>query len=258
MRAGVAVCVWGLASVPGAVHAQSGATGIARPAFPGAQAPAPASANDEDEAEPRLSLATEADRDAWKRGGFRLGLGVVYGRLVGIDGAPSGRLLGATIRLGLRLDPDWSVIASLQYASASAAGGLSGLRFAGTIDPTWHVTTHLSLAVGFGFGGIVEGSTSRPDIPPTPSTLGASYTLPSPSPPLPTCSGVGVAGLLRAEWSFVLVPRATTAISLEGIAQWTGCADDTGLVEPDTAQSIVRRQWWPHVGVVGGWGVMWR
>ena len=33
-----------------------------------------------------------------------------------------------------------------------------------------------------------------------------------------------------------------------GLGQWTGCVDDTGRVEPDTGQAIVRRQWWPHVG----------
>ena len=220
--------------------------------------PVPLVAPADDEGPPRLSLPTEADRDAWKRSGFRLGLGLTYGRLVGLGGAPSGRLLGPTIRLGFRLDADWSIMASLQYASASASGGLSGLRFAGTIDPTWHVGRHLSLAVGFGFGGIVEGSTGRPEIDPQPSTLGSSYTFPSANPPLPSCSGVGATGLLRAEWAFVLGPRALTSLSLEGLGQWTGCVADTGVVEPDTGQAIVRRQWWPHVGVTGTWGVMWR
>jgi hypothetical protein len=224
-------------------------------------APAPAaaaSAPKEDDGPPRLSLPTEADRDAWKRSGFRLGLGVAYGRLVGLQGAPSGRLLGATIRLGLRLDADWSILASLQYASASAAGGLSGLRFAGTIEPTWHATSHLSLALGLGFGGIVEGPTGRPDIAPLPNTLNTSYTFPSAGPPLPSCSGVGPAGLARVEWSFVLGPRAMTSFAVEAVGQWTGCVSDTGLVEPDSGQSIVRRQWWPHVGATGNWGIMWR
>src|SRR5258706_14355463 len=99
-------------------------------------------AKDED-GEPRLSLPTESDREAWLRSGFRLALGLTYGSLRGLDGAPSGRLLGPTIRFGIRLDRDWSILASFQYASASAAGGLSGLRFAGTIDPTWHATRHL-------------------------------------------------------------------------------------------------------------------
>ncbi|HEY2729140.1 MAG TPA: hypothetical protein VGK52_04310 [Polyangia bacterium] len=220
--------------------------------------PAAAPAVKDDEGEPRLSLPTEADRDAWKRSGFRLALGLTYGRLVGLEGAPSGRLLGPTIKFGIRLDPAWSILASFQYASASAAGGLSGLRFAGTIDPTWHATEHLSLAVGLGFGGIVEGRTGRPDISPLPSTIDTSYTFPSPSPPLPSCSGVGAAGLVRAEWSIVLGPRAATSLGLEGLGQWTGCSDDTGRVEPDTGQAIVRRQWWPHAGVTGTWSVTWR
>ena len=78
--------------------------------------------------------------------------------------------------------------------SASEPGGLSALRFAGTIDPTWHATGTSSLALGLGFGGIVEGGSSRPDVDPLPSTIETSYTFPSASPPLPGCSGVGVGG----------------------------------------------------------------
>lgn len=219
--------------------------------------PAPVTLN-ESEGEPKLSLPTEADRDAWRRSGFRMGLGVAYGDLVGLEGAPSGRLLGFLLRLGVRLDGDWSLLASLQYARASAAGGLDGLRFAGTIDPTWHVTRHLSLAVGLGFGGIVEGSTSRPDVMPLPGTLANSYTFPSPGPPLPSCSGVGVAALARAEWTIVLGPRSATSFALEADGQWTGCADDTGHVDLDTGQAIVRRQWWPHTGGTVQWGFTWR
>jgi uncharacterized membrane protein YfcA len=254
------VCLSSLMTLPaGAAPAQM-ATPTPTGTPPGSQIPAPPMevSKTDDEGPPRLSLPTEADRDAWKRSGFRLALGLGYGRLVGINGAPSGRLLGAIVRLGLRLDADWSVLASFQYASASAANGLSGLRFAGTIDPTWHATAHLSLAVGLGFGGIVEGRTSRSDIAPLPSTIDSSYTFPSSNPPLPSCSGVGVAGLARAEWTIVLGPRAATRFVLEGIGQWTGCVDDTGTVEPDTGKAIVRRQWWPHVGGTGSWEIMWR
>jgi hypothetical protein len=224
---------------------------------PTATAPSPSPSRD-DEGEPRLSLPTERDRDAWTRPGFRLSLGGIYGRLVGLEGAPSGRLLGATIRLGLRLDASWSVLASFQYAGASAPGGLSGLRFAGTVDPTWHATRHLSLALGLGFGGIVEGSTGRPDVDPLPNTIETSYTFPSASPPLPSCSGVGVAALARAEWTIVLGPRSATNLGIEAVGQWTGCVQDTGRVEPDTGQAIVRRQYWPHVGGVGTWSITWR
>jgi hypothetical protein len=221
----------------------------------GADTPTPAG---DDDGEPRLSLPTEADRDAWQRSGFRLALGLTYGQLQGLGGAPSGRLIGPTVRFGLRLDEDWSLLMSFQYEAASSPGGLGGLRFAGTIDPTWHVTRRLALAFGLGFGGIVEVQTSRPDVTPLPDSLSTSYTFPSASPPLPACSGVGASGLLRAEWSWVLGPRSATSLALEGLGQWTGCTEDTGKIERDTGQSIVRKQWWPHAGVTGTWSVMWR
>ena len=221
-------------------------------------AAAPPVTPDDSEPEPKLSLATEADRDAWRRPGFRMGLGVSYGDLVGLEGAPSGRLLGFLLRLGIRLDPDWSLLASLQYARASTAGGLDGLRFSGTLDPTWHVTSHLSLAVGLGFGGIVEGSTSRPDVTPLPGSLMNPYTFPGPGPPLPSCSGVGASTLARAEWTIVLGPRSATSFGIEAVGQWTGCSEDTGLSNKDTGQAIVRRQWWPHTGGTVQWGFTWR
>jgi hypothetical protein len=231
-----------------------------QPAAAAAAAAPPAAASappKDDEGEPRLSLPTEADRDAWLRSGFRLSLGLTYGRFYGLEGAPSGRLLGPTVRLGLRLDRDWSIVASFQYTTVASADALHGLRFAGTIDPTWHVTRHLSVALGLGFGGIVGGRYGM-DIPPLPSTLGASYTFPSPSPSLPSCSGVGAAGLARVEWSWVMGARSAMGLGLEGLGQWTGCVDDTGRVEPDTGQAIVRRQWWPHAGVTGTWSITWR
>ena len=233
------------------------------PAIPPAPVPvAPATpvsaSSKDDEGPPRLSLPTQSDRDAWLRGGFRLSLGLTYGRLVGLEGAPSGRLLGPTIRVGLRLDADWSLLASFQYTGASAPGTLSGLRFAGTLDPTWHVTRHLSLALGLGFGGLVEGFSGRNDPEPNGGAISTSYTFPNASPPLPTCSGVGVAALARAEWTIVLGPRTATVFSLEGLGQWTGCVEDTGRVEPDSGKSIVRRQFWPHTGAVGTWSFIWR
>jgi len=232
---------------PQASPAAGSGPGAAPPQIPG-----------DDDPEPKLSLPLEADREAWQKSGFRFGLGVVYGQFHGLDGAPSGRLRGFLLRLGIRLDADWSVYTSFQYALASSAGGLSGLRFAGTLDPTWHVTPHLSLSLGLGFGGIVEGGASRPDVEPLPSTLNTSYTFPSATPPLPSCSGVGVAGLGRLEWAIVLGPRSATSLMVEATGQWTGCVADTGRVEPDTGQAIVRRQWWPHVGLTAAWGISWR
>jgi hypothetical protein len=182
----------------------------------------------------------------------------VYGQLVGLRGAPSGRLIGPIVRVGLRLDDQWSVAASFQYAAASQAGGLSGLRFAGTLDPIWHVTPSLSVAAGFGFAGIVEGRTGRIDAAPLPSTIETSYTFPDARMPVASCSGVGAAGLVRLEWAYVLGPRAQTSLGVEVVGQWTGCVDATGRNEPDTGVAIVRRQYWPHTGVTLGWGIAWR
>jgi hypothetical protein len=208
---------------------------------------------------PRLSLPTESDRALWQKPGFRFGLGLVYGRFYGIGGPPDYQMIGPTIRGGLRLDEAWSLMGSLQYLYATGAAGAKGLRFAGTIEPTWHATSHLSLAAGIGFGGIVEQGSSRPGPDhPQPGTLDSSYTFPNASPPLSACNGVGVAGLLRAQWLFVMGPRSSTGLALQFDGQWTACVDDTGRLEPDTATSIVRRQWWPHLGGSLTWEIQWR
>lgn len=243
-------------AAPAAAAAPASSTPAA--ASPASPAASPA-ASDDDDGPARLSLPTEADRAAWQRTGFRLGLAVSYGWLAGVDGAPSGRLLGGALRVGLRLDRDWSLLATMQYQAASATGGLAGLRFAGTIEPTWHVTPSVSVALGVGFGGIVEGrGTGRADVDPLGSTLDTSYTFPDASTPLPRCSGVGAAALVRGEWSYVLGPRTATAVALELDGQYTRCVDATGRVEPDTARPIERRQYWPHAGAALTWGITWR
>lgn len=210
----------------------------------------------DEEGTPKLSLPTQADREAWQTSGFRLGLGMEYGRMIGLRGAPSGRLLGAVLHAGLRLDKDWSLLATFRYGSASASGQLSALRFAGTVDPTWHVTPSLALAMGFGFGGLVEGSTSRTDNPMQATDV--SITLPSSNPPVSSCTGVGVAGLARATYSIVMGPRSTFNIEAEIFGQYTSCQGRRPTVEPDTAQPIVRTQYWPHTGATLGLGFAWR
>jgi hypothetical protein len=218
----------------------------------------PALADDDEDGAPRLSLPTEADRAAWQRSGFRLALGGGYGQLVGLGGAPSGRLLAAKLRAGLRLDAKWSLYVAFEYARARESGGLSGLRFSGTIDPTYHVTPNFAVSLGLGFGGIVEGRTGRMDADPLPSTLETSYTFPDASDPIARCQGVGAAGLVRAEWGYVLGPRMRVYVAAEAIGQWTGCVNDTNRFEPDTGKAIVRRQYWPHTGGTLSLGVMWR
>jgi len=206
----------------------------------------------------RLSLPTESDRAAWRKPGFRLQLGASFGDLQGLGGAPSGLVYGALLRIGMRLDERWSILGSFQYAGASGASGLSGLRFLGTLEPTWHVLPNVSLAVGLGFGGIVESRTNRADPEPLRDTLDTSYTFVDASHPLARCSGVGVAALTRADYMFVIGPRASTGLALEVSGQWTGCVDSGERVEPDTGRPIVRRQWWPHLGGTIAWVIAWR
>jgi hypothetical protein len=243
--------------------APAATTALAPPGAATALAPASgptvfASPAADDDGPPRMSLPTESDRAVWKKPGFRFGLGVIYGRFFGINGPPNVQLIGPTIRLGIRLDERWSLMGSFQYLYETGASGLRGLRYAGSIEPTWHATEHLNLGVGIGFGGLVETGSSRRNPPPDPTTLETSYTFPDARTPLPACDGVGVAGLLRAEWLYVLGPRSSTGLALEADGQWTGCVDDTGRTEPDTAQPIVRRQWWPHFGGSLAWVILWR
>jgi hypothetical protein len=241
-------------TAPAATPAPAGV--VVEPA-PG-PAPKPATPVFDEDPPPRLSLPTESDRELWRKPGFRFGLGLVYGRLYGVGGPPDANLIGPTIRLGVRLDEAWSLMGSLQYLYGLKSGKMNGLRFAGTIEPTWHATRHLSLAIGLGFAGLVEPSTLRPDPDPKGSTLDSSYTFPSARTPLPSCTGVGAAGLLRGQWLMVMGPRMSTGLALQFDGQWTGCVDDTGRVEPDSATPIVRRQWWPHLGGSLTWEIQWR
>jgi hypothetical protein len=222
------------------------------------QAVKAAPTDDDDNARSVFSLPTETDRAAWRKLGFRLMLGAAYGELFGLGGASSGRFIGPIVRLGVRLDERWSLLGTLQYLFVTSSNGLSGIRYSGTLEPTWHVTEHFSLAAGLGFGGIVEENAHGTDPEPLPSTLDTSYSFPNARTPLPSCSGVGVAALVRGDYLFVLGPRSSTGAGLELDGQWTGCIDETGRVEPDTATPIVRRQWWPHVGVFVSWMFAWR
>jgi hypothetical protein len=206
------------------------------------------------------SLALEDAAHAWQRPGFRITLAMPYGEMLGLRGAPSGNLLGGAIRAGLRLDEDWSALVTFQYELARTRdpAALGGFRFSGTIDPTWHVDDNLSLAVGLGFGGIIESDRDRPDPEPTGNTLETSYTFPDARMPIASCTGVGVAALARAEWSYVLSARTAATVAFEMFGQWTGCVDEVGRVEPDTGAAIVRRQWWAHTGGTLSIGVTFR
>ena len=104
--------------------------------------------------------------------------------------ASQGSLIGPVVRGGVRLDESWSIMSTLSYQYAMGTGTvMQGLRYAGTIEPTWHATEHLALAVGLGFGGIVE---PRPRGPiPTPSPAPSRRRTPSPMPSIPCPAAAG-------------------------------------------------------------------
>jgi hypothetical protein len=225
----------------------------------GIDLPQAASATDDDDDRLpfKLSLPTQADRDAWREAGFRLELGYAYGNVRGLAGAPGADSHAALVRVGARLDPLWSLMTAFSFAAVTQ--GLSGLRFLGTVEPTVHLGDHLQVAAGFGFGGLVEGRTGRPDPDATQrDALASSYTFTKPYPPLQACNGVGVAGLLRAQWLWVIGPLAASGASLQLDGQWTGCVENVARVEVDSGRPITRRQWWPHLGASLGWVVGWR
>lgn len=206
----------------------------------------------------KLSLPTEEDAENWKHPGFRLQLAIGYGMLRGIQGAPNLNVLPILVRIGTRLDADWSIFGSLALAPIKATSGFSGLRFAGTVDPTWHATDHLDIALGFGFGGLTEGNTGRPEPNAEQrASLVASYTFPSASPPIVSCSGMGVTGLARVSWMWVLGPLSATGFAAQMDGQWTACVETLTRVEEDTARPIVRRQWWANAGGSLTWVISW-
>lgn len=225
---------------------------------PPALAEAQTAADAADEALPfKLSLPTATDRESWREAGLRLQLGYGYGQLAGLGGAPGGASHTVLVRVGGRLDEQWSLLGSFQYAGVS--GGLSGLRFAGTLDPSWNVTDALELAIGFGFGGLVEGRTGRADaVSAEDKAIVSPKTYASAWPPLPRCNGVGAAGVVRASWSVPLGALSSLTVAVQGDGQWTGCELPVGRVEPDTARPVVLRQWWPHVGGHAALLVGWR
>lgn len=239
-----------LALVAGAACAPCGA-------YAQAVMPAPASATVDEGLPFQLSLPTMADRDAWRTPGFRLHLGYGYGQLIGLDGTPDAVTHIILARAGARLDADWSLFMSLAYAIASE--GISGLRFTGTIDPTWHVGDHFHVAAGAGLAGFVEANEGREEQDAAlRGELVASYSYTGREPLISSCSGVGVAAILRAGATLVIGPLASTELAIQLDGQWVGCELATGRVEPDTAEAIVRRQWWPHLAAHLAWTVAWR
>jgi hypothetical protein len=214
---------------------------------------------DDDDGAVRLSLPTEEERAAWRRSGFRLALGVLYGDLRGAGAVPDLTLKGVVIRPGIRIDPQWSIYLPLQYAVTDHGGA----RFAAAVEPTWHVTPSFALGFGLGYAGLIGVSPYGDfdfDSGPERDTgmLGQSYTYPDAKVPVRSCDGVGVTALARAELGYVLGPRARTHLALEALGQRIGCEESAPGRDSFTGTEYKFRQWWGHSGVSLSWGIEWR
>jgi hypothetical protein len=250
-KAAVWAVAWGLFAA-----CLSSTTALAAPAIEAPKASTETTSSDEFEPPFRLSLPTIEDDKAWQSAGFRLQLGRTYGATYGIAGAPEGAANGYLIRAGARLDQRWSLLTTAHYEALG--DDLSGLRYAVTIDPTWHVRGRWSVAIGAGFGGINESLTRSDKDAPLNDGLVATYTHPNNDNLLPICSGFGGAALSRVNWDFVLGANSSLGLTIQADVTYTACQLKTKRVDPDTAQPIYRRQYWTLWAVHAGTTVSWR
>lgn len=226
-------------------------------------------AHAEDDPDFKRSLATESDDAGWTSAGFRLSLGYAYGWEHGVGGLPEAHTNNILIRAGARLDADWSLLGSFQYAFAE--GDFSALSYMVTVDPTWHLGHGFDVAIGVGFGGLAGvqldyteedfyyGDDELPDgedydIDSDPSH---SQTL-TDAEPLNACSAYGPAALVRVGWTLVLDDIWSIALHAETHARWMVCEESSGSRDAETGERIVARQWWTMVGANLGLSFGWR
>jgi hypothetical protein len=203
--------------------------------------------------EAKISLAVVSDDEAWAQSGFRAGIGYAFDEVAGLASAPEGAHHSLVVRLGARLDEDWSILGTLRYGVRP--GRYPGLRYSGTIEPTLHLGG-LDLAFGLGIGGYVISTTGEAGYDGGP--LIASYTVPDDRARLTSCSGSGVLGLFRAEYPIPINDLLALGPVFQVDAQWTRCTQTTGQSDPDTAEAIELHQYWGHYSIGFGWMTWWR
>lgn len=210
-----------------------------------------------DDAEPRfrLSLPTEEDFEAWRQPGFRVQLAYAFGGLRGQSLTPSMTAHSAELRLGVRLDEFWSLYGTFRYAVAR--GDRSGLRFSGTVEPTFHIIAGLSASLGVGIAGFVTGNSLGEVVPPDGGVV-ASYTYPTTQPPLGACTGEGVMALARLEYLFVVGSLFSTGPAVQTGLQWTGCRQSLDAIDFDTGEGVELKQFWTHHTWSFSWVLAWR
>ena len=210
-----------------------------------------------DDVEFKRSLETETPDEGWQGEGFRLSLGYGYGFDDGLANLPDATVHSIVIRVGARLDVDWSVLGSFRYGIAE--GELSALTYAITLDPTWHLPAGFELAVGVGFSGLVAASSDQPYPNDYFDEYATDHSITSPDTKhvLDNCSGAGPGALVRLGWQVALDDIWALVLHAEAYARWSLCEEWDGEYEDD-GERIVMRQWWGTVGATFGASFAWR
>ena len=192
----------------------------------------------------------------WHNPGFRLGLGYHQSAVSGLNTAPSGEIKGIEVHLGARLEEDWSINGDFRYGLGK--GSLGGLIFSGILSSAWH-WRDLSVALGVGVVGYVEQQDVRDH--PYASLMNevvATYTLPEHRPPLAQCVGFGPMIGTRLGYQIPLTEIVALQLGVRIDLSRVTCEQDTGRVEPDTAQGIFIRQYWTSWSWSWLGGLVWR
>ena len=192
--------------------------------------------------------------EAWTSPGFRLGLGVLAGPIVGQDRAPSATAVGVTVHAGWRFGALFSLATAFSYEALF--GSLGGLRYAVTLEPTWHPFPGVYLAVGAGYAGVTG----------TPKAVGPDgFTATAPGRPLASfgrelverdCERGGVVALLRAGYNFRLGRVGATGPSASFATQAIPCIESYWSDEKLLLEEVT--DWWPHLVFSLGWTFLWR
>lgn len=193
----------------------------------------------------RFSLPQGSVDDAWASPGFRLGLGFGVGGLWGSARSAGGTLIGGTIRAAWRFGPRLSLASTFFYGALS--GDLDAMRYAITVEPTWHPERGLSLGLGVGYGGLIgDVSESLRENEP-----GFGSVSRGEEPTISHCEAGGIVGVARISYLFRLGRVGSTGPQATGIVQWTRCTDTAG----DDREIV---QWWTHLGFSLAWTFSWR
>jgi hypothetical protein len=202
--------------------------------------------------EVRLGLPTQSAVDAWRNPGLRVQLGYGYGIVRGVGPAFSFRSQTALLRPSVRLDRYWALGIGLLYGT-----GPNGLRWGGTLEPTFYPWRDLAVTVGAGYGGLLvsDPNASSGTLQGTPVTVSRDLVA---GERLTSCEGAALTALARVEYLFVVGPLFATGPFAQANGQWTHCQNTLGDTDPETGRPIVLTQWWTQRSATFGWWLAWR